>query len=90
VTPEKVRKMAELCGSIEAILLAEFPGVVARPFGSSACGLALSGSDLDVSVELAELGLDRKARTMALARVLRRFPQRRHDHRLQDADRPRD
>ena len=52
------------------MLVKYFPSVEIQPFGSSACGLGLTGSDLDLHVELntnLSKSLDRKGKTEALA-----------------------
>ena len=58
---------------LEEVLVENFPSVEIQPFGSTACGLGLTQSDLDLHVELntnIAKSLDRKEKTAALAQVL--------------------
>ena len=59
--------------SLKEVLVQKFPIVEVHPFGSSACGLSLSQSDLDLHVELDTSSvkpLGRKEKTQALVEVL--------------------
>jgi len=50
-TEEKLQ-MSEVCQALEEALKSQFPECQVLPFGSSASGLALKGSDLDIHVGL--------------------------------------
>ena len=57
----------------EKVLVKYFPSVEIQPFGSTACVLGLTGSDIDLHVELntsIARSLDRKEKTEALAQAL--------------------
>jgi len=66
-------KRVKICQYTEKAFAEHFPSVEVQPFGSSACGLGLASSDLDLHVELNTSivkSLDRKEKTGALAQVL--------------------
>ena len=73
ISEAEALKRVKLCQYIEKVFAEHFPSVEVKPFGSSACGLGLASSDLDLHVELNTSivkSLDQKERTDALAQVL--------------------
>ena len=69
ISESEATKRANFRHCLEEVLVKYFPSVEIQPFGSSACGLGLTGSDLDLHVEL-NTNLDRKGKTAAQAQVL--------------------
>ena len=73
ISEGEAMKRANFRQCLEEVLAEYFPSVEIQPFGSSACGLGLIQSDLDLHVELntsIAKSLDRKEKTEALAQVL--------------------
>ena len=73
ISEGEVTKRENFRQCLEEVLAEHFPSVEIQPFGSSACGLGLTQSDLDLHVELntsMAKSFDRKEKTEALAQVL--------------------
>jgi len=75
ISEEEEQKRAEIQQVIEKVLERSFPDVEVHPFGSSACGLGLSHSDLDLHVDFKSdyaISHNRKAKTEALADAVKK------------------
>ena len=73
ISENEAIKRVKFSQYIERVFVEYFPSVEVKPFGSSACGLGLASSDLDLHIELNTSivkSLDRKEKTEALAQVL--------------------
>ena len=73
ISESEATKRANFRHCLEEVLVEFFPSVEIQPFGSTACGLGLTGSDLDLHVELntnISKSLARKEKTAALVQVL--------------------
>lgn len=74
ISEDEIRKRRSFRHCLEEVLVEHFPSVEIHPFGSTACGLGLARSDLDLHVELntscSAKSLDRKEKTKALAEAL--------------------
>ena len=74
ISEEEEQKRADIKQVIEKVLERSFPNVEVHPFGSSACGLGLSHSDLDLHVDFKNgyAISNRKAKTEALADAVKK------------------
>ena len=71
ISESEATKRANFRHCLEEVLVEYFPSVEIQAFGSTACGLGLTGSDLDLHVEVnISKSLARKEKTAALVQVL--------------------